>query len=176
MHELWCAAQDLDWAESLVRVCAGDERKLMQTGRDRRTRNVSFCKSRRCFLCNITDLIDGNASARIRTKFGPRSARRAEAAPCRAETTRSPCLTPSPPPPAAAHARAYLNASVQESGALPQPHPHPPTPPPTHTFTQNMSLAERGGLTPPLGGVWQTAVPIRYESTLRQIHLSFRLA
>ncbi len=67
MRELWCAAHDLDWAGSAVRGRPGSERKLMQTGRDRRTRNVSFCESRRLFLFIITDLMDGNASHSIYT-------------------------------------------------------------------------------------------------------------
>jgi hypothetical protein len=72
MRELWCAAQELDWSHwtgSAVRGRAGGERKPKQTGRNRRTRNVSFCESRRRFLCIITDLMDGNASDSIYRKF-----------------------------------------------------------------------------------------------------------
>ena len=76
MRELWCEALDLDWAGSAVRGRAGGERKLMQTGRDRRARNVSFCESQRRFLCIITDLIDGNACASICTKCGLAASRK----------------------------------------------------------------------------------------------------
>jgi hypothetical protein len=68
MRELWCAPQDLDWAGSAVRGRADGEWKLMQTGRDRRTQNVSFCESRRRFLSILTDMIDVNAVVSIFTK------------------------------------------------------------------------------------------------------------
>ena len=67
LRELWCAAQDLDWAGSAVRGHTGRKRERMQNGRDRRTRNGSFCESRRRFLCIITDLIDDKACASICT-------------------------------------------------------------------------------------------------------------
>ena len=67
LRELWCAAQDLDWAGSAVRGHAGGKRKRMQNGRDRRARNDLLRESRRRFLCIIIDLIDGNASASIYT-------------------------------------------------------------------------------------------------------------